>query len=239
MPALVLLAHGTKDAAGTVEIDRLAALLRTELPAVVVAYADVRPPTLADALATVEGPAVVVPAFLSAGYHVRVDVPAQLAAVGRCEVSLADALGPDRLLADAAAERLIAAGWRAGDEVVLAAAGSTEPQAIQDVRTAADLLGGRLGGQVRVGYATGRPRVAEVVIQARGDKGGRVAVASWLLAPGLFHRVLAAAGADVVADPLGAHARVAEVIRARYDAASYFAESCPVPPGTGAAGDNG
>lgn len=242
-PALVLLAHGTRDPAGTVEIDRLAGQLRAELPTVLVAYADVRPPTLADAIAAVTGGAVVVPAFLSAGYHVRVDVPEQLSAIKsaikRCDVSLAEALGPDPLLVDAAVQRLAAAGWRAGDEVVLAAAGSTDPRAIEDVATAAELLGRRLGGPVRVGYATGSPRIAQVVAETRGDKSVRVAVASWLLAPGLFQRALAAAGADVVADPLGSHPRVVEVIRARYDTALTSAASCQDPPATGVTGNNG
>jgi hypothetical protein len=46
----------------------------------------------------------------------------------------------------------------------------------------------------------------------------RVAVASWLLAPGLFQRALAESGADVVAEPLAAHAAVAELAVARYTA---------------------
>jgi hypothetical protein len=35
-----------------------------------------------------------------------------------------------------------------------------------------------------------------------------VTVASWLLAPGVFHRAALACGADVVADPLAAHPAV-------------------------------
>ena len=43
-------------------------------------YVDVRRPTPADAMAELDGPCVAVPMFLAAGYHVRTDVPEQLAA---------------------------------------------------------------------------------------------------------------------------------------------------------------
>jgi sirohydrochlorin ferrochelatase len=47
-------------------------------------------------------------------------------------------------------------------------------------------------------------------------------VASWLLAPGLFQRSLAEAGADVVAAPIGAHPRLVDLILRRYyDARCY------------------
>jgi anaerobic selenocysteine-containing dehydrogenase len=64
-----------------------------------------------------------------------------------------------------------------------------------------------------------RPSIGEAVRQA-GRGGARVAVASWLLAPGLFQRRLAEVGADVVAEPLGAHPAVAELVLRRYTEAS-------------------
>jgi sirohydrochlorin ferrochelatase len=69
---------------------------------------------------------------------------------------------------------------------------------------------------VGVGYlATGRPTVAEAVAAARRS-GRRVAVASWLLAPGLFHQWLAHAGADVVSEPIGMHPLLVAQIVQRY-----------------------
>lgn len=209
-PALILLAHGTRDPAGAAEIDRLAGLAGADA----VGFADVRAPTLADVLADLPGPAVVVPAFLASGYHVRVDVPAQLAASGRGDVALAEPLGPDPALADVAVDRLVAAGWVAGMPVLLGAAGSSDPRALADVQRAADLLSDRLGQPVRVGYATGTPRIADLL-----PTDSPVAVASWLLAPGMFQRALVSCGACVVAGPLGADRRVAAVVRARYRAA--------------------
>ena len=95
--------------------------------------------------------------------------------------------------------------------MLLAAAGSSDPRAVADVRVAAGQLSGAVGARVRVGFvATGAPRVAPLVAGLRAAGKPRVAVASWLLAPGLFHSRLVSAGADVVAAPLGAHPEVVD-----------------------------
>lgn len=218
---LVIAAHGTRSPAGAATVHDLADQVRDLLPetGVRVAFADVRAPDVTTVLRAVRGPAVVVPMFLAGGYHVRVDVPAQLAAAGRDAV-LTPHLGPAASLVAAMHDRLREAGWRPGDTVVMAAAGSSDPRALAEVRRAAVLLGARTGGPVRVGYAaTARPRVADLVAAAPG----RVAVASWLLAPGLFHRAVAGCGADVVAAPLGAHPRVADLVARRYTEARVYA----------------
>ncbi|MFC4949417.1 sirohydrochlorin chelatase [Pseudonocardia sp. GCM10023141] len=218
MTALLLVAHGTRDPAGAVATETLAAQVRAARPgsAVAVAYADVRGPTPADALASLPGPCVAVPMFLAAGYHARVDVPAQLQATGREDVVLADPLGPDPLLVAAAAQRLVAAGARPGDAVVLAVAGSSDPVAHADTATAARRLGRLLGGPVTVAtIGAGGPRVGEAVTMLRVEGARRVAVASWLLAPGLFQQRLDGCGADVVAAPLAGHLALCEVVLAR------------------------
>ncbi len=112
---LLLVAHGTRDPAGADVTEAVAAQVRDRLPdvRVAVAYADVRGPTIADALASLpDGPCVAVPMFLAAGYHVRVDVPEQLRAAGRPDVRLAETFGPDPALVAAAVARLAAAGYR-------------------------------------------------------------------------------------------------------------------------------
>lgn len=215
-PALVVLAHGTGDSAGRGTWGRLLVRLRAALPDVEVrlAYAGVARPQLADVLPELDGPVVVVPAFLAAGFHVRVDVPGQLGGVGREDVTLAEPFGPDPALVEVALERLRESGW--DDEgVVLAAAGSTDPAAQADLRTAAELFSERLGTPVPVGYiAGGEPRVADVV----AAQDGPVALLTWLVAPGAFHRRLADAGAAVVAEPLGDHDGVVDVVLDRYRA---------------------
>lgn len=222
MTALLLVAHGTRDPAGAVVTERVAELTRHVLPGVPVAtcYVDVRRPGPADALAALPGPCVAVPMFLAAGYHVRVDVPDQLRATGRSDVLLAQPFGPDPALVAAAADRLRAAGLRAGDAVVLAVAGSSDPLAGADSATAARSLGRVLGAPVTLAtIATGGPRVGEAVATLRAAGARRVAVASWLLAPGLFQRQLHACGADVVARPLGGHPAVPALVADRYAAA--------------------
>lgn len=210
---LVLVAHGTRHPAGARAVASLAALVAARLPVEVrVAYADVRAPDVTTVLSEVDGPAVVVPAFLSSGYHVRVDVPAQVARSGRDAV-VTPAFGPAPELVSATYDRLVSAGWRRGDEVVLAAAGSTDPRAHREVAHAARLLASHVDAPVRIGYATASPRIGEAVAASRGR---RVAVASWLLAPGLFHRAAATSGAAVVAAPIGAHPAVADLVVARY-----------------------
>ena len=106
-------------------------------------------------------------------------------------------------------KELFPVGWRRGDAVVLAAAGSSDPRAVADVQTTARQLSGKVGTRIRVGFvATGAPRAAAQVAALRMAGEPRVALAAWLLAPGLFNRRLAMAGADVVAAPLGAHPEV-------------------------------
>lgn len=208
---IVVAAHGTRNAAGVAVAHQLADSLRAQLPGspVELAFVDVLGPRVREVVAEVPGPVTVVPTFLSCGYHVLADVPREVAATGRDDVRISAALGPHPLLVAAMGERLCAAGWHRGDAVVLAAAGSLDQRAVADVRAAACQLSGEVGRRVRVGFiATGAPRVPALVAGLRAAGESRVAVASWLLAPGLFHRRLAAAGADVVAAPLGAHPRV-------------------------------
>ncbi|MEJ2854835.1 MULTISPECIES: sirohydrochlorin chelatase [unclassified Saccharothrix] len=216
---LVLVAHGTRDPAGAVVVEEIAALVRSRLGGVPVrvAYADVRQPDVTAVLRDVPGPAVVVPAFLAAGYHVRVDIPEQIAASGHPDVVVTAPIGP--ALLPAVVARLEEAGWEPGDSVVLAAAGSSDARALGEVRKVAQALSRRVGGPVQVGYAaTASPRIADVVAATPG----RVAVASWLLAPGLFHRAVSESGAAVVAAPIGAHLRVVEAVLLRYYQARCF-----------------
>ena len=209
---LVLAFHGTRDPRGALVCEEIASLARAlvDVP-VEVAYADVRQP---DVRSVVDGPAVVVPAFLAAGYHVRVDIPQQIGS--RPDVVVTPPLGVDAVAA--VRDRLREAGFRRGDLVVLAAAGSSDARALADVRRAAGLLGASAVGYV----ATATPRVADVVAEVRErlgrgvGEGRRVAVASWLLAPGVFHGSLAECGADVVSAPIGAHPLVVDVLLRRY-----------------------
>ncbi|MDR7304418.1 sirohydrochlorin chelatase [Haloactinomyces albus] len=223
-PSLLLVAHGTREAAGPAVIERIAAAVQRRIGVDVrVAYVDVIGPTVAEALAAIRGPAVVVPAFLAAGYHVRHDLPAQIRNSRRGdEVVVTAALGPSPGLALAMGRRLHAAGWRRGDRVVFAAAGSSDPHALTEVATAADLLGRMLsptGPALTPTYiTTASPSTSELLAQP-GPTDRPTLIVPYLLAPGRFHQWLQELGTDAVAEPIGAHPHVVELIVQRYRSA--------------------
>ncbi|GAB18025.1 hypothetical protein GOEFS_045_00150 [Gordonia effusa NBRC 100432] len=225
-PATLLVAHGTRNPHGVAMIGDLAQQVSEVLTEEVrVAFVDVLGPTPSEVLATLGGRSVtLIPAFLSSGYHVRVDIPEHVAAAAHPDVRVTGALGPSPQLARVMLDRLIDAGWRPGDRVVLAAAGSSDPRAQGEIRTTATLLSSLVGSRVRIGFAAppssgGYPAVHEVVSSVREDSGRRVAVASYLLADGLFQHRLYDSGADVVSEPLGLHPSVVKLVCARHRAA--------------------
>ncbi|WP_370614605.1 sirohydrochlorin chelatase [Mumia sp. Pv 4-285] len=203
MTTLVACSHGTRSSDGQRAISRLVDAVAGALPGLAVSptFVDVQQPQVAEVVTQTDGPAVVVPLLLSSGYHVHVDIAAAVA--GRTDVVAAPALGPDPVLAGLLAKRLRQAGWRAGDRVVLAAAGSSDPQAVRDTERGAALLASALGAPVSLGHVgAGRDTVAEVVAdERRRHPSARVAVASYLLAPGWFRDRLDAVGADLVSEP--------------------------------------
>lgn len=214
---LLLAAHGTRDPRGVATVRELAAALRAGGVSVRVAFVDVLGPTVSEALAAAAGPVVVVPAFLAAGYHVRIDVPREVALSGHPAVRVTQALGPDAALARVQHARLLEAGWTPGDSVVLAAVGSKDPRALADVATAAALLSAQLGAPVRHGFAVAaEPTIAPVIAALRAGGARRVVISPYLLAPGQFHVTLADAGADVVAAPLGVHPLLVDLVGRRY-----------------------
>ena len=68
--------------------------------------------------------------------------------------------------------------------------------------------------------SVGRPTVGEAVAALAARTGGPVAVASYLLAPGVFHDRLRASGAAWVSAPLGDHPAVAGLVIERFRAAA-------------------
>lgn len=211
----VLVAHGTRRAEGIAVISDLAAAVSERVGEVHTAFVDVLGPNPRELLAQVSGPATVVPAFLASGYHVNTDLPERVHESGHRAARITPALGPDPVLAEVMRARLQEAGWVPGDSVVMAAAGSSDPVAHGDLQTAARFLAD-LVGEVHLAFvATGEPRVADVVTGLRRH-GARVFIASYLLAPGLFHSRLLGCGADAVADPLGVHPLLVDLLAARF-----------------------
>lgn len=220
-PVLIACAHGTDNLQGRREIDAVRAgisELRPHLD-VLEAYVDVQDPDLVDVVASLpEGrPAVIVPLLLSVGYHVKVDIAR--AAAGRPRTVAALPLGPDPRLAHVLQQRLTEAGVDDGGAVVLAAAGSSDACAAEDVAEIQAVLAELRTGPVRPGFGSkASPSVPDAVAGFRGGTDeSPVALASYLLAPGYFHDQLAKAGADVVSAPLLPSPVIAEIALARYD----------------------
>jgi sirohydrochlorin ferrochelatase len=228
--SLLLVAHGTRRPGGVEMIGDLAAQVSALVGRrVQVAFVDVLGPTPSEVLSGADGPAIVVPAFLSRGYHVRTDLPTHVAASRHPDVTVTPALGPSREVVRIVAQQLVKSGWRRGDSVIMAAAGTSDQRARADLRTTSALLSALLGSPVDLGFvATGEPRLHEAVARARRGK-RRVAVASCLLADGLFQERLRACGADVVSQALGTHPGLARLVASRFDrAVSSPREAMPV-----------
>ena len=141
---LVACSHGTRAPLASALVTALVRAAAHHLPStdMVEMYVDVQQPALADFLPRVPGPVVVVPLFLSGGYHVHHDIAE--AASGRHDARVTAPLGPDPLLTDLQIRRLEQTGLDPSDAVVMAASASSDRSAQRDVHRAADALGRRL-----------------------------------------------------------------------------------------------
>jgi sirohydrochlorin ferrochelatase len=214
----VLVAHGTRKQSGVALVGDLAQRVSDALGSRVhVAFVDVLGPTPSEVLHSLNAPAVLVPAFLSRGYHVNADIPAHVAACGHPDVTVTEALGPSPQLARVLADRLIESGWRQDDSVVLAAAGTSARSAQSDLHKMAAWVSALTSSRVELAFAAmGEPRVADAVAALRQRGARRVVVASYLLSDGLFQDLLRASGADVVTEPLGTHHGLVRLIANRF-----------------------
>ncbi|WP_327666251.1 MULTISPECIES: sirohydrochlorin chelatase [unclassified Streptomyces] len=239
-PALVLVAHGSRDPRALATVSELVERIRERRPGLTVrlGHIELNEPLLGDTLAGLPaGRAVLVPLLLSRGHHVKHDLPRAADVAEHLRTRVADPLGPHPLLVDALHDRLVEAGWperttdrdRRRSGVVLAAAGSRDPHAAADVRRMAALLADRLGVPVVPGYASATaPDVATAArsLAARGSD--RIAVASYFTAPGRFATETAAAAPGIAAAPLGTHPALARLVLHRYDRAPAAAEYATV-----------
>lgn len=179
MSALLAVSHGTDSARGSAAIAALVDHVAERLPGVDVhaAFVDVQQPDAATAARAIDGPVVIVPLLLSTGFHVRVDL--QAAAAARPQAVVTPPLGPDPRLAEVLAERIPPHV----DQVILAAAGSRDPESAPACERAADLLRERVAVPVHLAYlAARRPSLKEIAAQHPD-----AVVVPYLLAHGFFH----------------------------------------------------
>ena len=234
-PALVALAHGSRDPRSAATIKSLVAEVKAIRPdlRVETAFLELSKPsfdTVVDRLVKAgHDEIVVVPLLLTEAYHAKVDVPAAIErAMARHEglrIHASKVLGMEAAFLEVLDTRLRdalkAARVRELDALVLAAAGSSDALANQSVARMARTWGARHRLPVTAAYASAAPPATGEAVRAFRAEGKRhVAVASFFLAPGTLPdraaELALEAGAVAVSDPLGAHPAVARVVLARY-----------------------
>ena len=228
---LVAVAHGSADPRASATIAELAAVVRERWPGLDLrtAFLGHAPPSLPQVLSTVDADreVTVLPLLLTAAYHSKADIPRMLARLPRPRVSYGATLGPHPLLLQALERRLAEADPSAFQNpartaVVLAAAGSSDPEANTTIAQLAAQWQARTGWQaVQPAFASAaEPSPAAAVADLLRAGAPRVVVATYLLAPGLFadriRQSALAAGAAVVAPALGACTEVADVMLDRF-----------------------
>ncbi|MFD3992650.1 sirohydrochlorin chelatase [Streptomyces sp. NPDC058548] len=233
-PVLFVIAHGSRDPRHSATVQALvrrAGALRPGLR-VETAFLDFNLPSVPGVLDRLAADGVrdvvALPLLLTRAFHAKADIPAVLRqAPPSLRIRQAEVLGPSPLLIAAVERRLYEAGLTPGDKsttgVVLASAGSTDPEAIAVIAETARELRRTGWCSVRPAFASASlPRTEEAVRLLRADRGvRRVAVAPYVIAPGrLPDRIAAGATeADVLADVLGPSPELAALLVERYDAA--------------------
>ena len=234
-PALIALAHGSRDPRSAQTITALVDEVKAMRPDLRVekAFLDLSKPsfqTVVDRLVRkgVEE-IVVVPLLLTEAFHAKVDVPEAIAeAMARHEglqIRSTSVLGLEARFLEVLdlrmREALKAARVRELDALVLAAAGSSDALANQAVARLARLWGTHHKLPVTAAFASSAPPATGEAVRAFRAEGRRnIAVASLFLAPGFLPdraaELALEAGAIAVSEPLGAHPEIARTILARY-----------------------
>lgn len=234
-PALIALAHGSRDPRSAATINALTEQVACQRPdlRVATAFLDHSEPGLDEVVdrLVAEGHSeiVLVPLLLTEAYHAKVDVPqaAERAAARHVDVRIqvTDVLGIegaffrvlDRRLREALAKNRV----RELDALVLAGAGSSDPLANAAISRAARAWGNHHHLPTIAAFASSVPPAAGEAVRAhRADGRRHIAVGLMFLAPGLLPdrvtELAIEAGAVAVAEPLGVDVEIAQVILARY-----------------------
>ena len=234
-PALIALAHGSRDPRSAETITALVNEVRTMRPDLRIepAFLELSTPSFAQAVAKLvragHDELVVVPLLLSEAYHAKVDVPSAVAEQSAkhegLQIRATRVLGLEQAFLEVLdlrlREALKEARVRELDALVLAAAGSSDPLANQAVARLARVWGSRHKLPVKAAFASSAPPATGEAVRSFRVEGRRhIAVASLFLAPGFLPDRAAElaheAGAVAVSAPLGAHPELARTILARY-----------------------
>ncbi len=234
-PALLTIAHGSRDPRSSATIHALTAEIRALRPDLRVAtsFLELSEPSVEQAVdeLVAEGhdEIVAVPLLLSEAYHATVDVPRVVEESMQrhpgLQVRATRILGHEPAFLGVLDERLRDAlrrhRVRELDALVLATAGSSNVVANQAVARLARIWGARHNLPVTAAFASAAPPATGEAVRAFRAAGKRhVAVASMFIAPGFLPDRAAElaweAGAIAVSDPLGPAPELARTVLARY-----------------------
>lgn len=232
-PVLLVIAHGSRDPRHAATVHALVRRVRSLRPGLRVetGFLDFNIPSVQGVLRSLaaEGvqDVVALPLLLTRAFHAKADIPAVLDdAPPRLRIRQASVLGPSPLLLQALERRLYEAGLKPADKsstgVVLASAGSTDPEAIDVIAGIARQWQHTGWRAVRPAFASASlPRTEDAVRELRDLGCSKIAVAQYVLAPGFLPDRIArgAAEADVLGNVLGAAPEVAALVLKRVDAA--------------------
>lgn len=240
-PVLLVIAHGSRDPRHAATVHALTGRVRAARPGLRVetAFLDHCAPSVpqgVDRLAA-DGvrEAVALPLLLTRAFHAKADIPAALreatARHPRLRVHRAGVLGPSPLLVTALERRLSEAGLGRGGRgrtgIVLASAGSSDPEAIAVIADIAREWRRTGWHAVRPAFAAtvsgSLPSTSDAVRALRAEGVRHVAVAPYVIAPGFLPdrivRGAREAGADVLGDVLGDAPEMARLLLRRFDEA--------------------
>ncbi|MEU1125818.1 sirohydrochlorin chelatase [Streptomyces sp. NPDC005899] len=245
-PVLLVVAHGSRDPRHAATVHALTARVRSLRPGLRVetGFLEFNAPAVPRVLERLaaEGAdeVVALPLLLTRAFHAKSDIPSVLrearARLPRLRIRQAGVLGPSPLLDTALEQRLYEAGLTPADRsstgLVLASAGSTDPEAIAVIADIARELRHTGWCAVRPAFASASlPGTAQAVRALRAEGARRVAVAPYVIAPGRLPDRIAAgaaeAGAEVLAGVLGPSPELARLLTVRYD------EACAPADGLG------
>jgi sirohydrochlorin ferrochelatase len=234
-PALITLAHGSRDPRSAATVKALVDEARRMRPDLRIepAFLELSRPSFPQVVQRLakagHDEIVVVPLLLSEAYHAKVDVPNAVAAAQEQHPGLlvraTRILGLETAFLEVLDRRLRQALSHARvrelDALVLAAAGSSDPLANQAIARLARVWGTRHRLPVTAAFASAAPPATGEAVRAFRQEGRRhVAVASMFLAPGFLPdraaELALEAGAVAVSEPLGADPVLAHTILARY-----------------------
>lgn len=231
-PAMLLVAHGSRDPRHAAVVDALVRRVRVLRPwlSVAAGFLDFNAPDLSTAATRLAAggarEVIATPLLLTRAYHATSDIPDRLTEISArlpgLRVRQAEVLGPSQLLVSALERRLADAGVRPADRsrtgVVLAAAGSSDPNTGIEIAAIAQAWRRTGWHAVRPAFATTAPATRDAVRALRAEDVDRVAVARYFIADGrLSDRIAQASGAaDVLTPVLGAAPELARLVLLRY-----------------------